>query len=94
MTPQLNTDLLQALHANDDELEVVDPSTNRVYVIVAKERWSSVTACDDGEPSTDEMLAAAGSANAGPEGWDAPGMEVYDGPAYDNSTSQDKRDAR
>ena len=34
MTPKLPEELANALHANGDGLEVIDPATNRVYVIV------------------------------------------------------------
>ncbi|MEX0819010.1 MAG: hypothetical protein WD070_05445 [Pirellulaceae bacterium] len=39
MAHRLNPELQRALHTNQDELEVVDPSTNQHYVIVAKDRW-------------------------------------------------------
>jgi hypothetical protein len=38
--------LQHALHASDCELEVLDPSTNQHYVIVAKERWLGQSAGD------------------------------------------------
>ena len=41
---QLTPELQHALHASQSELEVVDPSTNRHYVIVAKDRWLERTA--------------------------------------------------
>ena len=34
MTPKLNTELSDALHESGGELEVVDPTTNRIYVVV------------------------------------------------------------
>lgn len=35
MTPQLSKDLSDALHANaDDRLPVVDPTNNRLYVLI------------------------------------------------------------
>jgi len=43
---QLTPELQHALHASQSELEVVDPSTNRHYVIVAKERWLERTTVD------------------------------------------------
>lgn len=40
MTPQLPKELAEALHANGpDGLEVVDPETNRVYMIVDGETY-------------------------------------------------------
>jgi hypothetical protein len=32
-------------------------------------------------------LLERAAANSGPEGWDAPGMDVYDGPEYDDVPS-------
>lgn len=43
---QLTPELQHALHASQSELEVVDPSTNRHYVIVAKDRWLNRTGAD------------------------------------------------
>lgn len=34
MTPKLNQELSDALHASENPLSVIDPSTNRVYVLV------------------------------------------------------------
>jgi hypothetical protein len=39
MAIQLGPELQHALQAGHSELEVVDPSTNQHYIIVAKERW-------------------------------------------------------
>ena len=36
----------------------------------------------DDELTPDAMTAAAAIANSGPDGWDACGMDVYDGPEY------------
>ncbi len=33
-TPKLTNEQLQALHAAGDELQILDPSTNKVYVVV------------------------------------------------------------
>jgi hypothetical protein len=54
---QLPSELQHALHATQSELEVVDPSTNRHYVIVSKDRWlerisgNQATADDHGRDS-------------------------------------------
>jgi len=37
MNPKLSQELLNALHASEDELEITDPNTNRVYVLVDQE---------------------------------------------------------
>lgn len=85
MDVRIDPELAQALHASNDELEIVDPSTDRVYVIVTKERWSNRAAYDDTDVSPNEMLAAAAMANAGPDGWDAPDLSRYDSSEYDAS---------
>jgi hypothetical protein len=46
MPLQLSPELQHALHASQNELEVIDPSTNQRYVIVAKDRWLERTAVD------------------------------------------------
>ena len=46
MALPLSPELQHALHATQNELEVVDPSTNQCYVIVAKDRWVERTAVD------------------------------------------------
>lgn len=43
---QLTPELQHALHAAQSELEVVDPSTNRHYVIVSKDRWLERTSAN------------------------------------------------
>jgi len=34
MTPKLNQELTDALHASESPLSVIDPTTNRVYILV------------------------------------------------------------
>ena len=34
MTPKLNQELSEALHASESPLSVVDPTTNRIYILV------------------------------------------------------------
>lgn len=50
MTLPLSPELQHALHASQNELEVVDPATNQRYVIVAKDRWLDRTTVDQQSP--------------------------------------------
>ena len=34
MTPTLTNDQSQALHASGDEMQILDPSSNKIYVVV------------------------------------------------------------
>lgn len=62
MAHQLDPALQHALHTSQNELEVVDPSTNQYYVIVAKDRWLERTgddealAHDDRRPECDSNI--------------------------------------
>jgi hypothetical protein len=81
MTPKLPNDLSQALAGNlGAPLEVEDPRTQTVYVLLSREEFQRmlVRRYDDGDLSADEMLAAAARNLEDPEGWGAPGMDVYD----------------
>ena len=56
MTLPLSSELQHALHASPHELELVDPATNKHYVIVPKERWLERTAAErpgNGDPHAD-----------------------------------------
>ena len=44
MNPKLTEEQIKALHASGDELEIVDPTTNRVYVIVDQENLKNARA--------------------------------------------------
>ncbi len=46
MALPLSPELQHALRATQNELEVVDPSTNQRYVIIPKDRWVERTAVD------------------------------------------------
>ena len=76
----LSTELQQALHDNPDRpLQVVDPGTNKVYVLVSADVFERIKPLI-GEEEFDirETYAAQFAAMSTPECWDAPGMEVYD----------------
>jgi hypothetical protein len=81
MTPKLPNELSQALAGNPGTpLEVEDPQTHTVYVLVSREEYIRMLSrrYDDAEMSAEELLAAAAATLDDPEGWGAPGMEEYD----------------
>jgi hypothetical protein len=80
MTPKLSEELQQALHANGDRpVQVVDPGTNKVYVLIAAEVYERIKPLiSDDEFDIRETYAAQFAAMDTPECWGAPGMELYD----------------
>jgi hypothetical protein len=85
MTPKLSTDLAKALDEHDGKLTLQHPVTGQPVVLIIGQKLEEEmrkVLYDDSQVSADEMLAAAEAGNSGPEGWDAPGMEVYDKPDY------------
>jgi hypothetical protein len=86
MTPKLSDDLAKALDQHGGKLTVTHPSTGEPVILIVSQRLDEEmrkVIYDDSELAPDEMLAAAAAANQGPEGWDAPGMEIYDTPEFD-----------
>ena len=91
MTPKLSNELAQALDAQGGKLTVEHPVTGQRVVIIMGQRLEEEmrkVLYDDSELSPEEMLAAAASTGQGESGWDAPGMDVYDGPKYDAPKNQ------
>ena len=87
MTPKLNQEQLQALHARDEHpVEVLDPETNRVYVLLAQEQYERLKPLFEEDPPSDNerrrLLADAGRR----AGWDDPEMDRYD--RYDEERSK------
>lgn len=83
MTPKLSKELSQALQNKPGTpLEVEDPETSTLYVLVTREQFTRLQdrLYDDGELTTEEMLAAAAPALNDPAGWGAAGMDEYDRP--------------
>jgi hypothetical protein len=77
---KLTTEQANALHENDDRpVPVVDPGTNKVYVLVSAEVFERIKPLL-GEEEFDirETYAAQFAAMDTKECWDAPGMERYD----------------
>lgn len=79
MTPRLNLEQLQALHAGDNRpMEVLDPETNRVYVLMAQEQYERLKPLFEDDPASENerkqwILDAGRKA-----GWDDREMDVYD----------------
>ncbi len=64
-------------------VEFRDDQSNTRYVLMSRQVFQSLV-YDDSDLGADELLAAAAAVNRGLDGWDAPGMDVYDSPAYDS----------
>jgi hypothetical protein len=81
MTLQLSDQLIEALNQHDDgPIRVEHPTTHKVYVIISEDQFERLRPLFDANDEFDpaEALPLAHEAFAGPEGWDAPGMEAYD----------------
>lgn len=84
MAPKLDAQLAQALDEHDGQITTVHPRTGEPIITITQQRLQGLLFDDEGTLTADEMLAAAAAGNRGRDGWDAPGMEVYDGPEYDD----------
>ncbi len=87
MTAKLSEELQRALHEQGDRpVEVVDPGTNRVYILVAREQYDRLKPLFEGDPMTpqeqQQLLRDAGRR----AGWDEPAMDAYD--RYDEVRSR------
>jgi hypothetical protein len=83
LTNEQRDDLQQ--HGNQP-VPVVDPETNAVYFLVARDVFERFRAIFDDEPFDVRETYAAQSAAAGQAGWDDPEMDVYD--HYDSRKPQ------
>jgi len=64
--------------SGDTPVRVVDPRTQRVYVLIADEQFDRLRALLDMEPLTiDQQRIAIGDAGK-QAGWDDPEMDAYD----------------
>ena len=78
MTPKMILGLREALqHSGGKPVEIEDTQTHEIYVLMTRDDFQRLM-YDDSELSEGEMLAAARQGLSDPEGWSAPGMEVYD----------------
>lgn len=58
MTPELSPEMRQALDAAPDgPVELIDPTTNRAYVLVSVELFRRVQSAVSGEGSTSDEMA-------------------------------------
>jgi hypothetical protein len=81
MAPRISDEIRQALNSNPGKpLEVEDDQTHAKYVTIPAETFQKVQALffDDGEFDPWEAYPLLDQTFGGPEGWDAPGMELYD----------------
>ena len=87
MPPRLNAEQLQALHEQEDRpIAVVDPETNRVYILLAREEYERLKPLFEEDPLSSEeqrqLIRDAGRRS----GWDDPEMDAYD--RYDEEHSK------
>ncbi len=75
LTPEQHNDLKQH---GDKPMPVIDPVTQKVYVLMAGDVFDRFKALFDDEPFDLRETYAAQSATAGVAGWDDPEMDVYD----------------
>ena len=76
MTTKLTVEQREDLQQHGNQpVPVVDPDSNAVYFLVARELFEAIF----GDDSTDARVAAdAQSIVAGAAGWDDPEMDAYD----------------
>ncbi len=81
MAPRISDEIRQALHSNPGKpLEVEDDQTHAKYVMIPSEAFQKLQALfiDDGDFDPREAYPLMDKTFGGAEGWDAPGMELYD----------------
>jgi hypothetical protein len=81
MVVKLTDELRAALEQQPNRpITVEDDRTNHKYVLIPAETFEKVKGLlyDDGPFEPEEALAAVAEVFFSPEGWDAPGMEMYD----------------
>ena len=90
MIAKLSDEQRQALAQQPDQpLPVEDPQTKAQFVLISRDvflQMEQALAYDDSDVTAEERLELAQRGLKDPEGWGAPGMEVYDDyqpPQYD-----------
>jgi hypothetical protein len=81
MAPKINDEIRQALQQRPGKpLEVEDDQTHAKYVVLPAETFQKVRALiyEDGEFDPQDAYPLTDETFGGPDGWDAPGMDVYD----------------
>ena len=79
MAAQLSDELRREIeHQGDRPIEVVDPATNKVYLLIPREQYDKLKPLFENEslsnPEQRELLRQAGRR----AGWDEPAMDAYD----------------
>jgi hypothetical protein len=87
MIAKINDDIQRALDDHGGQpLEVVDPDTNRAYIVIAREYYDRLKPLFEEDPMTlkekRRLLRDAGNR----AGWDNPEMDAYD--RYDEARPQ------
>jgi hypothetical protein len=79
MTTQITDQQRAAIAAEGDRpVEVIDPQTNRLYVLICQEQYERLKPLFEDEPVSEseqrDLLRRAGQR----AGWDDPEMDAYD----------------
>jgi hypothetical protein len=87
MAAKLSDEIRRELEEHGDKpIEVIDPGTNKVYFLIAREQYERLKPLFDEEPLSEqeqrELLRQAGRR----AGWDDPEMDAYD--RYDERDSK------
>ena len=79
MIVKLNDELRHALNEQGEQpIEVLDPGTNRVYVLVAREHYDRLRLLFDPDPMSHEEQRHLLRESGRRAGWDDPEMDTYD----------------
>ena len=87
MAAQLSDELRREIqHQGDRPIEVIDPATNKVYLLIPREQYDRLKSLFENESLSNleqrELLRQAGRR----AGWDEPAMDAYD--RYDEHRAQ------
>ncbi|HUG91187.1 MAG TPA: hypothetical protein VML55_10150, partial [Planctomycetaceae bacterium] len=84
---ELNEELQRAVSEQGDRpVEVVDPGTNRVYLLIAREQYDRLRPLFEDDPLSVEEQRHLRREAGRRAGWDDPEMDAYD--RYDEARSQ------
>lgn len=79
MASQMSDELRIAIEASHGgPLEIVDPVTNKTYVVIAAEYYQRIHALLDAQGADPSLAYRAFAQVAGPAGWDDAEMDVYE----------------
>ena len=75
---KLTAEQIDELHKQGDKpMQVVDPTTNKVYFVIAGDLFDRFRSVFDDSGAGIEETYAAQSQAAGNAGWDDPEMDIY-----------------